>query len=375
MKTTLLYVVFAVAILATGAPSRGQASPAPPLGTSTLSIDGSILYYSNQSPVDGVSMQLQVPGLLSTASDLLGSFSFSSLDTGLWTLLPRKQSSGGSEVSALDAAYVLQAAVGLRTLTPEQALACDVTGNGTVSAMDAAVILQYVIGLIDRLPIATACGSDWAFIPKATAGNVRLIQPQMQGGLCQLGGVDFNPLDAPAHNVDFTAIRFGDCTGNWQPPPVPTPIATASPSTTPSSSPTSTPTATWSPTPSATNTASTTATATRTATWSPTPSATASASATATATGTATWSPTPSATASATATATATRTPTITASPSRTPTPTATASATWSSTLAPTFTPTATASATSSQTVSPTQTPTALCGAASVLWNQMWLST
>jgi hypothetical protein len=36
-------------------------------------------------------------------------------------------------------------------------------------------------------------------------------------GLCQPGGIDYQPLTPPAFDQDFTAILFGDCTGNWHP--------------------------------------------------------------------------------------------------------------------------------------------------------------
>ncbi|MFN8641333.1 MAG: dockerin type I repeat-containing protein [Candidatus Binatia bacterium] len=48
----------------------------------------------------------------------------------------------GAAISALDATYVLQAVAQLRTLSPEQALACDVTGNGSLSTVDATLLLQ-----------------------------------------------------------------------------------------------------------------------------------------------------------------------------------------------------------------------------------------
>src|SRR5207244_35885 len=127
---------------------------------------------------------------LSTVTDSLGSFSFSGLDAAAWTLQPRKLSPRGSEITAFDAAYALEAAVRLRTLTPEQAMACDVTGDGTVSAFDAVLILEYVVGMIDQFPVAKACGSDWAFVPDASASSttMQLIEPQIQAGSCQPGG-------------------------------------------------------------------------------------------------------------------------------------------------------------------------------------------
>ena len=125
---------------------------------------------------------------------------------------------GGTAISALDAVYALQAAVGLRQLDFEQRLACDTSGNGTVSALDVVYLLQYVVGLIPRFPVAQTCGSDWAFLPvPAETANQYLIQPQMAPATCQHGAIVLEPLVTNATRQDFSAVLFGDCTGNWQP--------------------------------------------------------------------------------------------------------------------------------------------------------------
>lgn len=132
---------------------------------------------------------------------------------------PDSAAGADSAVSALDAAYVLQFVAGLRPLSAQQSLACDVTGNGSLSALDAALLLQYTVGLITRFPVATACGSDWAFIPNpAWAPDQTLIQPQPGPGDCTPGGIAYQTLTASLDEQNFSALVFGDCTGNWQPP-------------------------------------------------------------------------------------------------------------------------------------------------------------
>ncbi|MBM3242358.1 choice-of-anchor D domain-containing protein, partial [Candidatus Poribacteria bacterium] len=60
---------------------------------------------------------------------------------------------GDGSVTALDAAVVLQACVGLVTLTPEQEEKADVSGKNGVTAYDAALILRYVVGSIEKFPV------------------------------------------------------------------------------------------------------------------------------------------------------------------------------------------------------------------------------
>jgi hypothetical protein len=53
----------------------------------------------------------------------------------------------------LDAIVVLQACVGLVTLTPEQEKQANVSGENGVTAYDAFLILRYVVGLIEKFPV------------------------------------------------------------------------------------------------------------------------------------------------------------------------------------------------------------------------------
>ena len=61
---------------------------------------------------------------------------------------------GDDSITALDAAVVLQACVGLITLTPEQEERADVSGENGVTAYDAALIMQYVVGWLTKFPVA-----------------------------------------------------------------------------------------------------------------------------------------------------------------------------------------------------------------------------
>ena len=56
-------------------------------------------------------------------------------------------------VDAGDASLVLQAVVGLASLTNPQLAVADVDGNGFIQAADASLILQYVVGLITEFPV------------------------------------------------------------------------------------------------------------------------------------------------------------------------------------------------------------------------------
>jgi hypothetical protein len=110
-----------------------------------------------------------------------------------------------------DAEAALQYAVGLRTLTAEQLIAGDVTGNGTVTSQDASLILQFALGLQTSFPASSLCGSDWAFFPTASAlPNQALTEPVLLQQICTVGAIKLNPLSGSASARNFRAIQFGD---------------------------------------------------------------------------------------------------------------------------------------------------------------------
>jgi glucose/arabinose dehydrogenase/PKD repeat protein len=117
-------------------------------------------------------------------------------------------------LSALDAVMALQAAVGLRQLDPLTRLACDASGDGQVTAIDAAYILQRRVGLIGRLPAAQRCGGEWLFVPESRAAPGRAYLPQMTPQYCSPGMVELSDLDGSPGDVDFRAVQIGDCDGS-----------------------------------------------------------------------------------------------------------------------------------------------------------------
>jgi hypothetical protein len=303
---------------------------------------------------------------MGTQTDSEGQYTFGAAETGDWQIEPMKLGDRLNGISALDAAFILQAAVGIFSLSDVERIACDATGDGSVSALDAARVLQLKVGLIARLPVAEKCGSDWAFVPIPTGGGDPV--PPRLGQQCEGGRILLEPLSGAAQDMDFTAILFGDCSGNWQPAAsneTPTvSVATETPSEAPTATPTATPTETQSPSPTATESP------TPTATDSPSPTDTPTSTPTPTITPTPTWTVpptrTPTATRTLTVTKTATRTATVTKTPTATRTVTSTKTATATRTATLTKTPTITLTPTKTSTPAPTATAT--CGT-SVQWS------
>ncbi len=200
----------------------------PPTATVSVSVAGKIRYHGSNLPVSAATVSLAPDGTgqgggaatMQTDTDFSGQFSLNGINSGDWQVEPQKAGDAGQAISAVDAVSALQAAVGIKSLDNEQLLACDVSGDRKVTAVDALLILQFKVGLFPRFPVALSCNSDWAFTPvPATISFQEITPPALSTGTCQAGSIGYHPLTGSANNQDFSAVLFGDCSGNWQPSP------------------------------------------------------------------------------------------------------------------------------------------------------------
>jgi len=112
-------------------------------------------------------------------------------------------------ITSFDASLIAQHAVQIVTLSPNQQIAGDVSGNGEVTAFDASLVAQFAVELVNHFDVATATGSDWRYLrcddySSATSQD------------CELPLYTHAPLTGSVED-DFYGILYGDVTGNWQP--------------------------------------------------------------------------------------------------------------------------------------------------------------
>lgn len=211
-----------ISATATETPTAADTGSPTPTATATATptpqLAGRITYYNGGGAVPAVAVALvgDTPG--NAASDDAGDYGFAVAGPGNVSLQPQKLGQFAAAVTALDATWALQAVAQLRTLSPEQHLAADVTGNGTVSALDATLILQFQAGLIAQLPAGDLCNSDWLFVPvPSPTPDQTLVPPALTGGVCQAGRITLTGFAPPLAGRDFHAVLIGDVTGNWAP--------------------------------------------------------------------------------------------------------------------------------------------------------------
>lgn len=183
-------------------------------------IRGRVQYYAAARGVPGVTVTLDGDGAVATETSPDGDYEFADVPEGSWEVGATKESDSSAAVSALDAAFILQQVAQLRQLDDTQRLACDVTGDGQLSALDAARILQFNVGQIARLPVADTCAGDWLFVPDPDPPQSQaVVDPVVGAGVCSGGRIMIADLLGETDAQNFRALRFGDCTGNWQSAP------------------------------------------------------------------------------------------------------------------------------------------------------------
>jgi hypothetical protein len=203
--------------------STFTATPVPPSSTRTATstspplfqLAGSIRTAGGQ-PVAGVAAALPPTGQSAT-TDASGTYAFAAAPGVPLQVAPRRSAAPAPRSPRSTRRGCCRPSPGAH-VDGDPTPAADVTGDGTLSTLDAAYILQHAVGNATRSPPAQTCASDWLFVPNATsAPNQTSIAPALTTGSCQPGAIAFAPLAANASGQSFTAILLGDCTGSWTP--------------------------------------------------------------------------------------------------------------------------------------------------------------
>jgi len=156
-----------------------------------MRISGSVSYAHNNKPVSAVTMTLDGPTQMIKLTDNNSQYQFETRPLGEYTVTASKEGDLQNAISALDAAWILQDAVGIRTFNADQEQACDVSDDGTCTAFDASLIARDLVSL----PTTNNRTGEWGFDPPT-----RTYQHQ---------------LEETFSNQTYRAYLYGDVTGNW----------------------------------------------------------------------------------------------------------------------------------------------------------------
>lgn len=208
----------------TATPSE-TATPAPTATHTSTPLpvirEGRILHFSSGAPVPSVLLQSTIA---SAATDATGGYAVWAAADATLVLVPERAEAAPEALSVLDAARMLEAAVGLVPLDPATILACDVSGNGDVTSFDAVLLLQHLLDAATYpFPVVAACGSPWAFLPTVVLQPSQSADvPHLGSGSCIPGMIASDPPLAASEGQDFAAVPIGDCDGSWNGDSAPT---------------------------------------------------------------------------------------------------------------------------------------------------------
>jgi len=164
---------------------------------SFYTIDGNVNYYMGSGdPIEDFEMNMTGFATQTVYTDVNGYYIFESLAPEYYEVTPRKWNPihiSPFFISLGDAVMTAQSAVGIVTLTPNQTIAADVSGNGMVQFFDASYIAQYAVVLIEHFPVAVTNNTDWWPDPPSNT---------------------YDPLTGNVTD-DYLGILYGEVTGNW----------------------------------------------------------------------------------------------------------------------------------------------------------------
>ncbi len=168
------------------------------INNTSHNISGSVSYgiTLNGQPakvVPGVTLNAGGSSSVSALTNSSGAYSLNNLNSGgNYTVTPSKTGGIGTPFSSVDASRVLQAIVGLVTLTPQQTVAADSDSSADLSTVDASNILKAIVGL----PNAGTVG-QWKFLPAQKT---------------------YSSLSTNLTGQNFEAVVVGDVDGDWAAP-------------------------------------------------------------------------------------------------------------------------------------------------------------
>ncbi len=190
--------------------------------TGNCGIGGAVRYYRDAAtgsepsgkPVPGVRADLGQDGTADATTGQDGGYAIGSLyGPVILSTMPRWEDPEDAglrdAVTSFDATMIARQAVGLSTLSANQRIAADVSGNQEVTSYDAAQVAQFAVRLRNHFEVAESTGSDWRFFRcdhYTDASSQDCAAP-----------LYIHPLLGGAVTDDFHAVLYGDVTGNWAP--------------------------------------------------------------------------------------------------------------------------------------------------------------
>ena len=196
-------LVFQYFLFNEGSPVANTSDGKVTFNCSNVVLSGAAKYYTGYAGIQNVKIDISGGETNSVMTSSSGFYEFSNLTPGadyqLAASKPRN-TQNESAISTFDASYALRYYVNTITLSEEQKIAADVSGNGDISAFDASIILRYYVGQdVSQYDIA-----KWQFVV-----------PPVSDWLSPTTNRSYSALSSSFTDQDFHGILIGDITGNY----------------------------------------------------------------------------------------------------------------------------------------------------------------
>jgi murein DD-endopeptidase MepM/ murein hydrolase activator NlpD len=156
-------------------------------------LTGHVLYYADSKPVSSVTLSLAGPTVFSDVTDQNGFYEFTNVTSDNYTLTPAKSDDQRDAIKGSDALLLMRYLAFLESLSVDQLVCADVSGNGAVTGADAVAILRYLAFFTTQIGKT----GQWSFIPPSV--NLNITSDIVQ---------------------NFKGYLLGDVTGNWGATPI-----------------------------------------------------------------------------------------------------------------------------------------------------------
>ena len=145
--------------------NEGEFSVSTIDGTLTVarkaSILGWVLYYADLKAVPDVVLSAPRAATISDTTDVDGRYQIGPTAVGDYEVGLSRQNGSLVAIDALDAVDILRHLIGTLTLSEDQMVFADVSGNGVIGTTDAGLILRFLVVLETTFP----AGAFWQFEP------------------------------------------------------------------------------------------------------------------------------------------------------------------------------------------------------------------
>ena len=178
-----------------------------------FSLSGKVSYFKDNFPIDKVDIILTGPTTLETQTDSQGQYELTDIPTGDYIISANRIPDTMDEsISPMDASKLARSIVGLETLGCYQLIAADVSLNADTSSMDTSMVARYSAGLITEL---NTDNLHWAFISETITDCAHWSVPINDYEIDYASTQTIVDLKEDRSEINFTAVRLGDITGNW----------------------------------------------------------------------------------------------------------------------------------------------------------------